>query len=478
MPRRLLILAALLVPCASASAQQAIPIPAPLDGPLPRYEGAPATARPLAGPFLAQNPFLASDGRSGSGLAAGNGAASPAPGPLGQLPVRSSAVQPGSCGSLAFAASGRLLAVCSGPAAPSLRLIDPVSLDTLSFLALPPRRSQDMADAAGGAHFVVRADGTILVPTNDRTLLTVAVEGDTLTQTGSLSFAGLLADGERPVAVAAGFDGREWVSGDKGTIVTLPRGEGKPGVLALDEPIAEDMATDRSGTYVVTHAALYRLRAGADGTPAVVWRQAISAGVTDAKAGRLHPGSGTPPAIVAGGYVAVADGLDPPRVMVLRRGGRDARRVACAVPLFRRGHGSIEAHLVVAGKRIVAANAYGYENPTTTEGGRTTVGGISQIAVGPRGCRRVWNSLEVSPSAQAVVSRATGLLYTVDKPAGFPDRWNLAALDWRTGELRFRVLAGEGLGFNNNGGAVALGADGAAYAASFGGVSRFKDIDG
>ena len=74
------------------------------------------------------------------------------------------------------------------------------------------------------------------------------------------------------------------------------------------------------------------------------------------------------------------------------------------------------------------------------------------------------------------MSRATGLLYTIDKPAGFPDRWNLAALDWRSGALRFRVLSGEGLGFNSDGCAVVLGPEGVAYAGSFGGVERFEDI--
>jgi hypothetical protein len=477
--RTALTIAAALALAVPALAQEATPIPGPLDGPLPRFEGAPVSARPLAGPFLAPNPALAPDGRSGSGLAAGNGAASPLPGPLGRLPERSSAFQQGGCSSLALDAADRVLAVCSGPAGPSLRLLDPVTLGTLSTLTLPPRRSQDQADPAGGTHLIVRADGTLLVPTNNATLLTVAVQGDALVQTGERSLTGLLASGERPVAVAAGFDGRDWVAGDKGTIVTLPRGDGSPAKLELGELVSEDVATDRSGTYVVTQKALYRLRAGADGKPVIVWREAVAPGTTDAKSGRLHPGSGTPPAIVPGGYVAVADGLDPPRLLVLRRGGGAARRLFCAVPLFRKqGHGSVEAQLVVAGRRIVAANAYGFENLTTTEGGKTTTGGIAQVAVGKRECRIVWSSREVAPSAQAAVSRATGLLYTVDKPAGFPDRWNLAALDWRTGKLRFRVLAGEGLGFNSSGGAVLLGPDGAAYAASFGGLSRFKDIDG
>lgn len=120
-------------------------------------------------------------------------------------------------------------------------------------------------------------------------------------------------------------------------------------------------------------------------------------------------------------------------------------------------------------------NAYGYENPGSTEAGRTTAGGIARVVVGRRGCRVAWTSDQISPSAQAVVSRATGLLYTLVKPPGAPDAWNLGALDWRTGALRFTALAGEGLGYNSEGGAVALGPDGAAYAGTFGGVVRFRD---
>ena len=92
----------LLAMAASAPAQQpATPIPGPLSGPLPPYQGAPATAQPLKGPFPRSNPALAPDGRSGSGLAPGNGAASPFPGPLGRGTASTSAVQFGTCASLA-----------------------------------------------------------------------------------------------------------------------------------------------------------------------------------------------------------------------------------------------------------------------------------------------------------------------------------------------------------------------------------------
>jgi hypothetical protein len=468
--------AALLLAAVTAPARAQQPIPGPLDGPLPRFEGAPAEPRPLAGPFPAHNPALAPDGRSGSGLAAGNGGASPLPGPLGELPERASAVMAGGCASLAFDARGRLLAGCNGVLGPSLRLIDPVSLATIATLQLPPRRSTDRTDLAGGTHFLVRAGGTLLVPANDGTLLTVAVGDADLRQAGALSLQGLLAAGERPFAVAAGFDGRDWVAGTDGTVVAVPRNGAPPRALALGEPLAEDLATDPSGTYAVTRDALYRIRADAAGAPRVVWRLPVPMGLADSHAGRIHAGSGTPPAIVPGGHVAIADAVNPPRLMIVRiRGGAD-RRLACSVPLFGSHPGSVEAQLVVAGHSVVATNAYGYDNLATTEGGRTTVGGIQRVIVGRRGCRTAWRSDEISPSAQAVVSRATGLLYTIDKPAGFPDRWNLAALDWRTGALRFRGLSGEGLGFNSDGGAVVLGPDGVAYAGSFGGIERFEDI--
>jgi hypothetical protein len=176
-----------------------------------------------------------------------------------------------------------------------------------------------------------------------------------------------------------------------------------------------------------------------------------------------------------GGYVAVADGQNPPRVTVVRIAGRDSRRIHCTVPVFKANEGSVEAHLVVAGRSIVVSNAYGYDGLATTEGGRSTTGGMARVVVGVRGCRIAWKTDEISPSAQAVVSRSTGLLYTVLKPRTFPDAWNLAAIDWYSGKVRFQVLAGEGLGFNSDGGAVVLGPDGSAYAGSFGGLTRFHD---
>lgn len=469
------LLAGLAAAVPAVAQQPPIAIPGPLDGPLPRFSGAPAVAQPLRGPFAPANPALAPDGSSGSGLTAGNGAASPLPGPLGRRTSSASALQFGTCASLAFAATAALLATCNGILGPTLRLIDPRTLATMASMTLPPRTSPDRTDLAGGTHFIVRSDGSLLVPTNRRQLTRVLVGRTWLHEAGAVDLSAVLQPSERPFAVGAGFDGRDWVAGNQGTVVAVPRDGGAPRALALKEPIAEDLATHPTGTYVVTSEALYRLRLRGDGSPRIVWRLPVRSTLTDARSGRIHPGSGTPPVIVHGGYVAVADGLNPPRVTVARIAGRDSRRLACAVPVFRPGTGSVEAHLVAAGRSVVVMNAYGYENLGTTEAGRTTTGGIARVVVGRHGCRVAWTSDQISPSAQAVVSRATGLLYTLVKPAGMPDAWNLAAMDWRTGALRFTALAGEGLGYNSEGGALVLGPDGAAYAGTFGGVVRFRD---
>jgi hypothetical protein len=465
---------ALLLASAAQAQLPALPIPGPGDLNMPAFEGVQVKAHPLRGPFLPPNPWLAPDGRSGTGLAAGNGAASPLSGPLGAGSRRASAIMFGTCAGLAFDAHARLLAVCNGVMGPALRLVDPASLVTLATLNLPPRPNADRTDLAGGTNFVVRADGSLLLPANDGTLKTLSVEGNAFRQTASQNLAGSLVRGERPYAVSIGYDGRVWVAGNQGTVVVLNRDGAQAGHIALHEDLAEDIATDRTGTYVVTRQALYRLAAARTGAPAVVWREPL-AGAERKGSGRVHFGTGTPPAVVPGGYVAVAEASDPPRVVVARIGGPAAKRRFCSVPVFAAGKGAVEAHLVVAGHSIVVSNSHGYDNLLVTEGGSTTTGGLTRVDVGKRGCRIGWTSREISPTAQPVLSRATGLLYTMAKPREFPDRWALAGIDWRTGATRFRQLSGEGLGFNSEGGPVVIGPDGNAYAGSFGGIERIGD---
>ena len=78
--------------------------------------------------------------------------------------------------------------------------------------------------------------------------------------------------------------------------------------------------------YIVSDAALYRFDAGADGTPAVTWREKYpNSGVQ--KPGQVSPGSGTTPTLMGSEYVAITDNADPMDVVVYKR-GRSRQRLA------------------------------------------------------------------------------------------------------------------------------------------------------
>jgi hypothetical protein len=75
------------------------------------------------------------------------------------------------------------------------------------------------------------------------------------------------------------------------------------------------------------------------------------------------------------------------------------------------------------------------------------------------------------------LSTGAGLVYTYTKPprSDGVDAWYLTALDFDTGQTVYKVLAGTGLGFNNNFAPVTLAADGTGYGGVLGGLVRFRD---
>jgi hypothetical protein len=223
----------------------------------------------------------------------------------------------------------------------------------------------------------------------------------------------------------------------------------------------------------VTDGALYRLAAGADGTPRVLWRRPYdNTGAT--KSGQTQPGSGTTPTLMGDRYVAITDNDDPVKVIVALR---DDGGVVCTEPLFEKGASSTDQSLIATDSIIVAENNFGYSSPTATEGGRTTSPGLQRVDVEGGRCRTVWRSREIAPSVVPKLSLAAGLVYTYAKPArdDGQDAWYLTALDVRTGETAFRRLGGEGLGFNNNYAPITLGPDRTAYLGVLGGIVAWRD---
>ena len=105
---------------------------------------------------------------------------------------------------------------------------------------------------------------------------------------------------------------------------------------------------------------------------------------------------------------------------------------------------------------------------------------VTRIDVDDAGCHVVWtNTTERVPSVVSKVSARTGLVYTFTKDPDptntTADAWFWAALDFRTGALVWKQLAGTGFNFNNHYAGIVLSRDGTAYLGAVGGVLAIRD---
>lgn len=479
-------LAALLVPLcallwpAAASAWPSIPS-ASTGGAVPSYSGAPADADPFPAPAPPQHPSLAPDPFNNIHDDAWMSDANPGPGPLGRSPHVRSALYAGECGSVTFDRRGRLVSVCVRLDRPSLTVMDPVTLAPLATSDLPPRARTSAAgltDVSGGGYFYLDAHDRAVIPTADRRLRIIAVEDGRGTRPRLRRVADLplgLPRADKVVAVMPDWEGRIWFVTTAGVVGTVDEHSGAVRTTGLGEGIDNSVAVDADGSvYVVSDRALYRMRAGADGTPATVWR-APYATTGAQKPGQFSDGSGTTPTILPDGLVAITDNADPMHVVVTRiaDGGE-----VCRMPVFAAGASATENSLIGAGRTLIVANNYGYAGPLGALSLRPTAPGLARIDVDAdqEGCHLVWSVPVTFPSSVNKLSLATGLVYGVTRTiARAAEAWSLAAVDVRTGAVRWSRLLGAGAGFNNNYAPVTLGPDGSAYTGALLGIVRVAD---
>jgi hypothetical protein len=404
-------------------------------------------------------------------------------GPLGVDPTVTSTMQVAECASLTLDSRGRIVTVCVGPLAPTLKLFDPKTLDELASYSLPARTpSTDvLSDFSGGGYFYLDHRDRAVVPTADRHLLVVReTAGPGFALARSFDLSGAVGRQDKIVSAIPDWSGLIVFVTQHGVVGTVDPRTGKVRSRGLHETIANSFAVDDDGgIYVVTATALYRLDAAASGRPRVTWRERYpNSGIL--KPGQVSAGSGTTPTVMGRDWVAITDNADPMHVVVYRRGaGVRGEREICRQAVFRKGASDTENSLIAAGRAIIVTNNYGYEGPVKSGNGALTEPGIERVDVDRdgRGCHTVWrNRTERSPSAVPKLSLANGLVYIVAKdPAGPHDVWYLAALDERTGRTVFKTRYGTGLGYNPNYAPVSLAPDGAAYVGVLGGLVRIAD---
>lgn len=465
---------------AQVTGQPVLEIPDPLTS-APEFEGDVATPRPVRAPRVPRHPFMAPNGRSNLHNDAYQSDAYRWRGPLGDETATSSALFFRECASITFDSAGRLITICVGLDQPVLAMLDPQSLEPLATLPLPPRLtsggSNPFTDFSGGGYFYLDHRNRVVAPTTTRHIYVVRqtpAPGFELAR--DIDLNPHLADDDKIISALPDWDGRLWFASTQGVVGFVTRRD-RVRTLDLGERNGNSFTVDERGSvYVVTDAALYRLRA-ARGKVRTVWR-ARYANVGEVKPGQTQAGSGTTPTLLGGGrWVAITDNADPMNVLAFQRARRpDGRRRICREPVFEQGASATDQSLIAAGRAIVTENNFGYSIAEVEAGGAAIQPGLTRVDIDRdgRGCETVWESEERAPSVVPKLSLGAGLVYTYTYPREH-EAWYLTAIDFRTGETVYRRLAGGGLGFNNNYAPVTLARDGTAYVGVLGGVTRLRD---
>ncbi len=481
MPRSRLLVAALTVAATLPASAAADPITA-VPTAAPAFAGATAVPQPVPAAPVPRHPFMAPNERSNLHNDGYQTDSNRRTGPLGRGITTTSGQYAGVCGSVTFDARGRIVTVCVGVTAVTLRLLDPRTLESLTEYELPPRRTglgNPFQNFTGGGYFYLDHEDRAVLGTSDRRLLVIGhADGEGFRVQREVSLAQVIPDGDAIISILPDWDGRYWVATRDGRVITVGRDDGTVRVLDTGEPNGNSFAVGEDGVYIVTDAAMYRFEAAADGTPTVVWRVVYPNDGTR-KPGQTQQGSGTTPTLMGPDLVAITDNADPIDVVVYRRARTvTGERELCRAPVFAKGASSSDQSLLTDGTNLVVENNHGYEGPQAVLAGVTTRPGLARVDVdrAARTCTVRWTADVTAPSVVPKLALGSGLVYTYTKPGGDPtDPWFLTTLDYRTGETVYDALAGSGPLFNNNYAPVTIGPDGTAYVGVIGGLVALRD---
>ncbi|WP_372734984.1 hypothetical protein, partial [Nocardioides sp.] len=333
------------------------------------YVGSPAEPRPID-LSIPQHPGLAVNGSSSMHNDGWATDAYAGPGPLGVDPeVDTAWYGIKECATLAFDRHGRIVALCGSVRGAIMHVLDPESMDPLVTVKLPGRTSasekKPWQDLCGGAYFYLGADDRAYVETTTRQIRvfeTATADGEpALDQVEVLDLSGVVPEDDCLLSLMPDWQGRGiWFATQDGRVGLAELG-GEPQVLELGAGIANSMAADLTGLYVVTDGDFFKLDVGEDGSPEIVWSAAYDNSGVD-KTGQLSPGSGTTPTVLPNGLVAITDNAEP-RMNVVFYDATDGSKV-CQEPVFGEGESSTDNSLVAVGSAsVVVENNFGNDSP-------------------------------------------------------------------------------------------------------------------
>ena len=367
-------------------------------------------------------------------------------------------------------------------------LLDPVSLSVITSTPLPVPSGE--SSALSSAYMYLDNLNRAVVPVAGGRIAVIPQAGtDASLGFGEPLFYDLsayLEGGTTVYSPVPDWAGRIWFTGrESGIAGVLDPASGRVKTVRLgeNEGIFNSFAINRTAAYIVTDRRLYRLQAGPDGVPRIVWSAAYE-NIGTQKPGQLSDGSGTTPTVLGNGaYVAIADNASQTHVVVYRTAAKLAphqSRVVCEVPVFKPGQGAVEDSLTGQRRSLIAVNNYGYTVSFPSLASTPSVPGVARVDIDAngKGCHLVWtNDTVTSPNAGQVLSAATGLVYMFTRKYDSTGTqvWYWTAVDFRTGTLAWERQAGTGSQFDAYWPIPLLGPNGTAYMSAYGGITAIRD---
>ncbi|KAF4926632.1 Versiconal hemiacetal acetate esterase [Colletotrichum viniferum] len=259
-------------------------------------------------------------------------------------------------------------------------------------------------------------------------------------------------------------------------------------------PLAFDTARSTVGH-------MFAFRADAiNGHIKALWNTTYDAGNAP-KPGGFSQGSGSTPALIGDKYVAITDNADVQvNLLIYRQVDASADGLAdgqvplvCAVPLFQ-PNGSANENAMVgyfdeSTYSVLVNNNHGAPELQDLGAAGDANGafidfaplapGITRVDVGADGrCAVCW-ALDVRSTSVLSLSTANGLVYSYKQDEELAGRgpyvWYFTAIDFRSGEVVWRIRAGAGGWYNNNVAPTQMSPNGAIYQVVAGGVTWLRD---
>lgn len=401
------------------------------------------------------------------------------------------------CATFTFTSQGHPVLLCGGFTSFQLQLFDPDTLDRLAKFDLPMRPSGIEAivkrdpeiiflDTSSAYVYLDNEDRIVIGDSKQRIRRIGPVESDGQWEFKEFDSWDMNAyipndcflltnqnpDGECDAltTVMPDHSGVLWWVTRKGRIGSLDPKTGK--VVATDfggEEIQNSFAIAKSGAYVVTDHAMYRLELD-DGMPTQRWRLEYDRG-TGRKIGSINQGSGTSPTILGGGkYVTWTDNADDKiAIIVAHTEGvpEGQTRQICRVPVFKSKGSATDNSMVAYDRSVILENNHGFTNALQHKDYSSVTGGVVRVEVreDESGCDIVWESDLKVPSVVPKMSLGNGIVYfySFNLLENGDRLWALVGLDFETGKEVVRIPTGTGVAFNNNWASIAIAPNGDTY---------------